>query len=143
MFLGVPTYFAANLRATHARRARPDELLGTVLGGALLGIMIGRLLAIPGAALVTIVGIVTTCVYLQDGTRTLFSPYTGWAAWTPGMWIDVIPGSPAWHLVYIASLCLMAACGALATHPQWRRTTLGIGAAATLLTITAAIAQLR
>jgi hypothetical protein len=197
MFLGVPTYFAANLRATHARRTGIDELLDTgptspqqrtlalclgalgpfliawalaagldtivasgyerfddpgmlrvlaaaltVLGGALLGIMIGRLLPIPGAALVTMVGVVTACVYLESGTKNLLSPYTEWSAWSSSVWMGVVPGSPAWHLVYIASLCLMAACGALATQPQWRRTTIGIGAAATALTIIAALAQL-
>jgi hypothetical protein len=199
MFLGIPTYFAANLRATHARRARTDELLDTaptspaqrtlalclgalgpfliawalaigldaiaaarwhrvadpgtlrvlaaalaVLGGALLGIMIGRLVPVPGAALVTMVGIVTACLYLEWGadTKVLFSPYADWGAWTslPAA-IDVVPGSPGWHLVYIASLCLMAACGALLTHPQQRRTTMSIGAGATVLTIAAAIAQ--
>lgn len=197
MFLGMPAYFAANLRATHARRARTDELLNTgptstqqrtlalclgalgpflvawalaagldtivasryerfvepgtlrvlaaaltVLGGALLGIMIGSLLPIPGAALVSMVGVVAACVYLQNGTNNLLSPYTEWSAWSSSVWMGVVPGSPAWHLVYIASLCFMAACGALATHPQWRRTTISIGAVAIALTITAALAQL-
>jgi hypothetical protein len=122
MWLGVPTYFAANLHAAHARRAHTDELLDTgltstqqrtlalclgvtapflvawalaagldkiiaarcdrlagpgmlrvlaaaltVLDGALLGVVIGRLLAMPGAALVTMIGIAAACVYLQNG----------------------------------------------------------------------------
>jgi hypothetical protein len=142
MFLGVPAYFAANLRVTHARRVHTDELLDTcptslqqrtlalclgalgpflvawalaigldtayghrydrlaepgmlrllvgplsVLGGALLGIMIGRLLPIPGAALITMVGIVTACVYLQNGTNTLFSPYTSWGGWQTAAYV--------------------------------------------------------
>jgi hypothetical protein len=58
-----------------------------------------------------------------ERSNTLLSSYTDWSAWSSGPWMGVVPGSPAWHLVYIASLCLMAACAALATHRQWRGTT--------------------
>jgi hypothetical protein len=89
-----------------------------VLGAGVLGVAIARLLPWPGVPLAVMVGLVTFNARVA-GDHSYLGFYVDFAEWTPssGAYADVIPamtpGSPSWHLVYLAALCGLAACGAL------------------------------
>jgi hypothetical protein len=85
----------------------------TVLGGAVLGVAIARLLPWPGVPLVVIVGLVAFNIWLPSGYVHL-GFYVDFADWTDTSAIPAMnPGSPSWHLVYLVALCGLAASGAL------------------------------
>jgi len=117
----------------------------TVLGGALLGIMVGRLSRVPGTALLVMVAMVALDVWLNtlSPTAELLGTHRTWAVWVPGAaWAGIHPGSALWHDVYLACLCAMAACGAFLRDTDRRWRVLGIGAALTALAVVPALAQL-
>ncbi len=97
----------------------------TVLGAALLGILVARWAPHPGMALVVMVGMFAWNIWLSnDGADVgLLGTYVSWAVYGPGpAWYGMYPGSPAWHVAYLAALCAMAAAGALlrTTPHRWR-----------------------
>lgn len=110
----------------------------SVLGGALLGIMVGRWAPYPGVALLVMVAMyvwnnVTTGTTGWEPVGT----FMAWAVYTDdGSWGGFVPGSPFWHVVYLAALCGMAAVGALLRDVPKRLPLLTAGA---LLTVSAVL----
>ena len=117
----------------------------TVLGGALLGIMVARLSSVPGTALVVMVAMVAYDVWLTNLSQEaeLFGTFRSWAVWGPGSeWHGVHPGSPFWHDVYLLCLCAMAATGAFLREARSTWRVLWIGAGFTAAAVAAALLQL-
>jgi hypothetical protein len=89
-----------------------------VLGATVLGVAVARLLPWPGVPLAVMVGLVVFNARMA-GDHSYLGFYVDFAEWTPSSaaYADVIPpmrpGSPSWHLIYLAALCGLAACGAL------------------------------
>jgi hypothetical protein len=139
MSLAVVLAFHGVLLATGAYGARVPGagllLQGpvTVLGGCLLGVMVARWLPARGAAVLTVVALVVVNVWTEeDDARRPFGFMTSWLQWVPPMpdgSTPLIEGSPAWHVVYLAALCGLAATGALLRTATRRLTLLGVGAA--------------
>jgi hypothetical protein len=86
----------------------------TVLGGAVLGVAVARLLPWTGVPLVVVVGLVSFNLWI-----TTRDPYLGFyvdfPVWTTpdNMVPAMVPGDPSWHLVFLLALTGLAACGAL------------------------------
>ena len=86
----------------------------TVLGGAVLGVAVARLLPWTGLPLVVAVALVSFNLWV-----TTKDPYLGfyvdYAEWTtPGNMVPaMVPGDPSWHLVFLLALTGLAGCGAL------------------------------
>lgn len=118
----------------------------TVLGAALLGIMVARWAPYPGMALVVMVAMFAWNIWVSNdgnGDGGLLGTYVSWAVYGPGTaWYGLYPGSPAWHVAYLAALCGMAAAGAvLRTSPHpWR--VLAVGAVFTAAAVATGWAQL-
>lgn len=118
----------------------------TVLGGALLGVMVARWAPYPGVALVVMAAMFAWNVWVSndgEGDTGLLGTYVSWAVYGPGTaWYGLQPGSPAWHVAYIAALCGMAAAGALlrTSSRPWR--VLVVGAALTAAAVATGWAQL-
>jgi hypothetical protein len=118
----------------------------TVLGAALLGVMVARWAPYPGMALVVMVAMFAWNIWLSNdagGDGGLLGTYVSWAVYGPGTaWYGLHPGSPAWHAAYLAALCGMAAAGAvLRTSPRpWR--VLPVGAVLTAAAVVTGWAQL-
>ena len=117
----------------------------TVLGGALLGIMVARLSGVPGTALVVMVAMIAYDVWLSSsGQRAeLFGTFRTWAVWgETGQWHGVYPGSAFWHDVYLLCLCAMAATGAFLREARSTWRVLWIGAGCTAAAVAASLLQL-
>lgn len=117
----------------------------TVLGAALLGIMVARLTSVPGAALLVMIAMILGDAWLSTRPDDLqpLATYVSWAYWGPGThWWGHEPGSVLWHDVYLLGLCAMAACGAFLREARrpWR--VLAAGALLTALTAIPAVLQL-
>jgi hypothetical protein len=86
----------------------------TVLGGAVLGVAVARLLPWTGLPLVVVVGLISFNLWV-----TTKDPYLGFyvdfAEWTtPGNMVPaMVPGDASWHLVFLLALTGLAAFGAL------------------------------
>lgn len=110
----------------------------TVLGAALLGILVGRWAPYPGAPFLVMVGVVAWNLYVgaSEATRGPIGMYTAWADWESdaGGWAGMDPGSPGWHVVYLAGLCAMAAVGALLSATRQRLPLLVVLTVLTVLT---------
>jgi hypothetical protein len=84
-----------------------------ILGAAVLGAAVARLLPWPGAPLVVMVGLVAGNIWTENHQPYL-GLYVDFAVWTDTEAIPAMhPGSPGWHLVYLVALVALAACGAL------------------------------
>ena len=117
----------------------------TVLGGALLGIMVARLSSVPGTALVVMVAMVATDVWLTNTSPNaeLFGTFRTWAVWTTdNSWEGTYAGSPFWHDVYLLCLCAMAAAGAFLREARSTWRVLWIGAGCTGAAVVASLLQL-
>ena len=91
-----------------------------VLGAAVLGVAVARLLPWPGAALVVMVGLVAANIWTENHQPYL-GLYVDFAVWTSSDAVPAMhPGSPGWHLVYLAALVGLAACGALLREARRR-----------------------
>lgn len=104
----------------------------TVLGGALLGIMVSRWTALPGAPLLVMIAMIAANVWISNAGPDWgpLGTQVSWAVYGDGReWAGLHPGSPAWHVGYLAALCGMAATGAFLRDAvrTWR--VLAIGAA--------------
>ena len=118
----------------------------TVLGGALLGIMVARWLPFPTAPALVMIAVVAVTFVLSEaweGRYSLLAPYTTFTVYVDdGSWGGHTAGSPAWHAVYLAALCGLAACGALLRDARRRALPFLTGAALGVLTVIAGLAQL-
>jgi hypothetical protein len=111
-----------------------------VLGATVLGVAVARLLPWPGVPLAVMVGLVAFNARVAED-HSYLGFYVDFAEWTPSSaaYADVIPpmtpGSPSWHLVYLAALCGLAACGALLRDARrwWLPFTAGGGLGALVL----------
>jgi hypothetical protein len=116
----------------------------TVLGGALLGTMVARLAIVPGAALLVMIAMVAANGWLnsREDIQTL-ATFVSWPVWDEGDgWHGVQPGSAAWHAVYLAALCAMAATGAFLREARNRFRVLCIGGVFTAAAAAAGVLQL-
>lgn len=116
----------------------------TVLGGALLGTMVARLVTVPGAALVVMIAMVAANSWVseRDGLQVL-GTYMSWPVWEQGEgWHGLQPGSAAWHAGYLASLCAMAASGAFLREARHRFGVLCVGGACTAAAVVTGLLQL-
>ena len=98
------------------------------LGGALLGVVIGRYLRFPGAAAVAVVVLVVVDALAQfPGEETdleVLRLWTPWATWQSGTLGDgtavLYGGNPFFYLVYVLCLCAGAAIFAIRHDPTAR-----------------------
>jgi hypothetical protein len=118
----------------------------TVLGGALLGIMVARLTRLPGVALLVMVAMVVVNVWLNGRPTTLqpLATFVPWAVYgeTMEQWAGFHPGSPAWHDAYLVALSAMAATGAFLREADDRFRVLCIGGLFTSAAVVTGILQL-
>jgi hypothetical protein len=114
----------------------------TVLGGAILGVAVGRLLPLPGVSLVVGVALITFNVWTDSGSDYL-GFFVSFADWTENDAIPALePGSPTWHLVYVAAMCGLAACGAFLRDARRTWIPVACGAAFGALVLVAGTVQL-
>jgi hypothetical protein len=117
----------------------------TVLGGCLLGVTVARWVPARGAAVLTVVALVAVNVWTESAdARRPFGFMTYWLQWVPPMpdgSTPLIEGSPAWHVVYLAGLCGLAATGALLRTSTRRLPLLAAGAALAAVATVAGILQ--
>lgn len=105
------------------------------LGGALLGVVVGRWLRFPGASAVVVVGIVVIDMLVGSGLAESAHPefrlWVPWVMWQGGTETDgtamLYGGNAVSHLVYLLCLCAAAAIFAVrhdrtARTPQLRST---------------------
>jgi len=94
------------------------------VGGPLVGVMVGRWARFPGAGLVAVVALVGWVLLATFGLAMsasrigtlvhLNAPYTAWtSADGPDSSLWVAGGSPQWYLVYVTTLCGLAATVAM------------------------------
>jgi hypothetical protein len=87
----------------------------TIVGACLFGIMLGLWVPARGAAVVGLVALVVANAWLDnEPSGRLFGLATTWAVWGPmaDQWAGLQPGSAAWHLGYLVSLCALAVAAA-------------------------------
>jgi|tagenome__1003787_1003787.scaffolds.fasta_scaffold20367519_2 hypothetical protein len=94
----------------------------TVLGAAVLGVAVARLLPWTGLPLVVAVGLVSFNLWIttKDPYLGFYVDFPEWT--TPANMVPLmVPGDPSWHLVYLLALTGLAACGALLrdTRRRW------------------------
>lgn len=118
----------------------------TVLGGALLGVMVARLTSVPGVALLVMIAMVMADAWLNSRPETVqpLATYVTWPRYGPhpDTWYGFYPGSVEWHVAYLAALCTMAATGAFLRDAVHRERVLLIGAGATAAAVLTGLAQL-
>ena len=126
----------------------PEHLLMgplTVLGGALLGVMVARWFPLPGAAALGMVAMIAWNVAVNNRPESVapLGTYVTWARYQPHPdWAGFNPGSAWWHLAFLAGLCAMAAIGAFLPGAARRGRVLAAGAAVTALTVALGLVQL-
>lgn len=109
------------------------------LGGALLGVLVGRWLRFPGAAIVTVVAVVAVVMggqmwYAYEDGASRFRLFLPWVMWHPGTFAEeggyqgipqfsqaFLPGNATAYLVYVLALCALAVGGAV-WHDRTART---------------------
>lgn len=99
------------------------------LGGALLGVVVGRWLHFPGAAAVVVVGLVVVDMLgaagLAESSTPVLRLWSPWAMWQGGTETDgtamLYGGNAVFHLVYVLCLCAAAAMFAI-SHDRTART---------------------
>lgn len=117
----------------------------TVLGAALLGIMVARWLPVPGASALVMVAMIAWNVVWSPRIDDLapLGTYMSWSRWSENSyWAGFLPGSPAWHVGYLLGLCAMAVAGALLPGAASRGRVLAAGAGLTALAAWMAAVQL-
>lgn len=109
------------------------------LGGALLGVLVGRWLRFRGAAIVSVVVLVAVVMlgqmwYDYRDQVAQYRLYLPWVMWMPGTFAEpggyqgipqfsqaFLPGNPTAYLVYVLALCGLAVGGAV-WHDRTART---------------------
>lgn len=116
----------------------------TVLGGALLGVMVARWA--PHAPVAVVVMVAMFAANVETNADKAIAPlgtYMAWAVWTPyAAWNGLHPGSPGWHVAYLLLLCAMAVAGALLRTTARPRLLLAAGAVLTAAAAAAGTASL-
>ena len=121
--------------------AGPVTLLGACLFGAMLGVWL------PGraAGVVGLVVLVVATAWLDSttGYRPL-GVAVSWVRWGdyPEQWAGVLPGSPAFHVGYLLSLCAMAFAAAWIRVADRRGPAVVLGVVALGAAVVCGIAQL-
>ena len=117
----------------------------TILGACLLGTMVGVWAPSAVAPVITMVVMVGAHVAVaEQDPAQLFAPLVFWANWGPfdgSVWVGYFSGSPAWHLVYVAGLCGMAAAAAVVRVAERRRTVVVLGLCAVAVMAVGAVLQ--
>jgi hypothetical protein len=117
----------------------------TMVGGTLLGVMVATWAPARSTAVITMVGMVATTMWLSgDDTLNLFSPVMMWALWgaSGSTWVGTWDGSPGWHVVYLVGLCGMAAAAALLRVAERRTPIVVAGLVALVVTVAGGVGQL-
>jgi hypothetical protein len=100
----------------------------------------------PGVALLVMIAMVAVNVWLNNRPETLqpLATFVPWPRWVSGehAWAGFHPGSPAWHVAYLASLCAMAATGAFLREARDRFRVLCVGGLCTTAAVVTGILQL-
>lgn len=117
----------------------------TVFGGCLFGILLASWFPFRGAAVVSVVAMVAANVWLAGlESGRYFGPMMTWPIW--GLyaqdWAGVFPGSPMWHVVYLAGLCGMAGAAALLRVAERRAPVVVAGMVAVGVAVLGGIGQL-
>lgn len=91
------------------------QILLTVVGAGLFGVLTSTWLRFPGSLPVGMVVLVFGTLFVGDSDRgnTLpwFAPYISSPDWLDTPW--TLSGSQMWHAFYLAGLCAMAVCGVM------------------------------
>jgi hypothetical protein len=146
---------AAVVLSTHAMQSARDlyvvapgpwhlaQPVATVLGGALLGVMVARLTRLPGAPLLVMLAMIAVDVWLSSlENGALLGTFMTWTVYEPGpQWTSLNPGSAAWHSAYLLALCAMAATGAFLRDTARPRRVLVVGAACTAVAVVTGVLQ--
>lgn len=114
-----------------------------VVGGGLFGVLTATWLRFPGSLPLGLVVLVfgTGVLAASDSTTVPWlAPYTSAEDWWDAAWAGT--GSHAWHAVYLAGLCGLAACGVMLHEPEGRRRWLAVSAVVLAATAAAGAAQL-
>jgi hypothetical protein len=120
----------------------------TVLGGALLGIMLGLWLpqrVVPVLAMVVLVAGSVALSSDENGAGVYFGPLVSWVDWGPyegRAWYALEAGSPAAHVVYLLGMTGLAGCAAWLRVARGRRLALALSAAFLALAIWGGVTQL-
>lgn len=126
----------------HLQWAHVASVPATVLGGAVLGVAVARLLPWPGAALLVMVSLVATNLWVGN-RHPYLGFYVDFAEWTSSDAVPALePGSGTWHLGFLVSLTGLAACGALLRDARRPWLPFLGGAACGVLVLVAGVAQL-
>lgn len=138
---------ARGLYAVHPTRWHLVQPPLTVLGGALLGTMVARLTAVPGVALLVMVAMVLVDAWLDSRPATigLLATYVTWPEYALGpssAWWGIQPGSAAWHVAYLVSLCGMAAAGTFLREARRTWLVLLVGALCSAAAVATGLQQL-
>lgn len=113
-----------------------------VLGAAVLGVTVARLLPWPGVPMVVMVGLVTFNLWVASFAEHL-GFYVDYAVWTDTDAIPAMrPGSASWHLVYLVALCGLAASGAFLRDARRRWAPVACGAGFGVVVLVAGWLQL-
>jgi hypothetical protein len=119
----------------------------TILGGALLGIMLGVWSPARGTPVIALVAMVAASLWIdgQGQTASLFGPMTSWTDWGPydgSIWYRLKPGSPAGHVFYLCGLCGLAVSVAVLRVAERRRFVMALALAAAVLAVVGGLVQL-
>jgi hypothetical protein len=120
----------------------------TVLGGALLGIMLGLWLpqrVVPVLAMVVLVAGSVALSSDENGAGVYFGPLVSWVDWGPyegRAWYALEAGSPAAHVVYLLGMTGLAGCAAWLRVARGRGLALALSAAFLALAIWGGVTQL-
>ena len=120
----------------------------TVLGGALLGIMLGLWLpqrVVPVLAMVVLVAGSVALSSDENGAGTYFGPLVSWVDWGPyegRAWYALEAGSPGAHVVYLLGMTGLAGCAAWLRVARLRWPALALSAAFLALAIWGGVTQL-
>ena len=120
----------------------------TILGGALLGIMLGVWSPARGTPVIALVAMVAASLWIdgQGQTASLFGPMTSWTDWGPydgSTWYRLKPGSPAGHVLYLFGLCGLAMAAAVLRVAERRRVVVALALGAAALAVVGGLVQVR
>lgn len=138
-------YLAAGIQLDRSPLA--GEVLSgpvTILGGALLGVMVARWAPLAGSVVLVMVGVFAVAIWLSGGASTRWlTPFVEFAVYTEtGAGAGFHPGNADWHAAYLLALSAMAACGALLRDARRRLPVLLLGAGAAAVAAVAGWGQL-